>query len=326
MINRRNAFLNLLSITCSHCLLQTSFSMDMDSSGISHSEKSAHPIFNLEFWKSFLKDRIKAMTRAEVAQPENLLAVLAKREELKLHEVLKTKERPADLFLWMLGESRFPWLTRYGGVPFRSKSKPWPERSGVDATFLGQLCFRDSLDLFDFRLPGDLMLIFSFEKIPYTAKPTDMDQPLLLEWVRIDDVVDPLTKGDITPKRFEVPALSGVRFRTVDFQILPHELSNFPLRLSDAGSRWHSLLSLPGTKIGTSYFEVQTDFDPTQWVKKDLTKKANLLGTFYSVGGNYLLNPELKASQSYDFYFGDPGHLVLFDVETAEPIAYSIYG
>ncbi len=326
MTNRRGAFFNLLAMTCNFSLPRNGMGMDTDHRGIYVSDKSVHPLLDIEYWKMHYKGLVEPEAKAEVAQPKNLLTVLAKREQLKIREALKTQEVPIDLFMWMLGKPRFPWLTRYGGLPFRNRAKPWPKCDGKEATFFGQLCFRDSFDLFDFELPGDLLLVFSFERIPYQAEATDADKPIYLEWVKIDEERDPLSSNDTIAKEFEVPELTGVRFRTVDFQVSPHELHRLPLRLSDAGSQWYSLLSLPGTKIGRSYHEVQAGFDPRQWVKEEVADKANLLGTFYSVGGGFILNPDAKKDQSYDFYFGDPGHLVLFDVRNFGPVGYSIYG
>lgn len=72
---------------------------------------------------------------------------------------------PVDVMVWGLGEPGHPAATKVGGVPYRPVSEPWPKgRGGRDSTFIGQICFADSLDVLPRgagALPGDVLLIFA---------------------------------------------------------------------------------------------------------------------------------------------------------------------
>lgn len=75
---------------------------------------------------------------------------------------------PVDVFAWSIqscsryADDKHPALTRLGGTPWRPASKKWPTgASGAPLAFIGQLSFADSTDLFDFELPGQVLLIFA---------------------------------------------------------------------------------------------------------------------------------------------------------------------
>lgn len=67
----------------------------------------------------------------------------------------------SHVFVWAAGIPERPFLTKLGGSPFMHPRR-WPEDSnGQPCVFVGQLCFVDSICLFDFLLPGEVLLIFA---------------------------------------------------------------------------------------------------------------------------------------------------------------------
>src|SRR5262249_29999625 len=65
-----------------------------------------------------------------------------------------------DVFVWQPGEPPNPATTKIGGIPYRSRSSPWPrDQAGKPVRFIAQLCFADSRDISG-DLPGDVLLIF----------------------------------------------------------------------------------------------------------------------------------------------------------------------
>ncbi len=58
------------------------------------------------------------------------------------------------------GEPPKPWMTKFWGVPYRSRALPWPYfKNGYPIPFRAQLNFTDSKDVVG-DLPGDLLLVF----------------------------------------------------------------------------------------------------------------------------------------------------------------------
>jgi hypothetical protein len=162
---------------------------------------------------------------------------------------------PVDVFVFAAGEPPAPHLTKIGGVPFRSRRKPWPTTAdGRPLAFVGQLAFVDSRDILA-GLPGDVLLVF------VDAENRAAADSYVCEWVSLDEG-DVLSKSELPEihytwrpgvmaqkrgllperRRFELFVCHGHIHRTVD---MPDDEARFaaypnPYRIS----------VLEATKIG----------------------------------------------------------------------------
>ncbi len=166
--------------------------------GAKWARNKAHPVFDLRRWKKECPLSAKDVASTEDVEGTEFIASpqsLALREQA----VSRAERRgalgpsvPADLFVWAnLRLPKRPWLTRLGGVPWRSKREPWPrDNDGVPLVFLGQICFADSSDILPCGLPGDVALIFGKFSSPYVIS----FQGCVLEWssLRISEPTDSL--------------------------------------------------------------------------------------------------------------------------------------
>jgi hypothetical protein len=201
-------------------------------------DRVSHPRFDLALFADvFSLARLRDRARKHafltpggpiITSPFHLTMV-----ELLRHEVLgatvPANATPVDVFVFGAGEPPAPYLTKVGGVPFRSRRKPWPTTSdGRTLGFVGQLCLVDSFDLVS-NPPGDVLLIFVD---PEDTLSTDA---YVLEWVRLheDELMSKsdipavhhtfkpgrlAQKGGAVPEKrsFEVFECHGVIHRTVD--------------------------------------------------------------------------------------------------------------
>lgn len=300
--------------------------------GIGFDPTSHHPVFDFDHWRQLMGIDKYLEGTCTVQLPKEFLSNDALREKIARDGFDFGKRVPVDLFFWSTLPPAKPWLTKYGGVPFRSKAKPWPNRNGTPATFIGQLCFRDSKDLFDWKLPGDLLTIFSTDKAVMGHCESHEEYPIIVEWETIDDIADPLTAGDDIHRGFKVPTLSGVRHRTFDYDY--HEKDWKSLKEKLAGDMMTSVFSLPGTKIGPTYLAVQPGWDPREWQRLENDDNWRMVGTFYSVVLSRKLdwvvldvkNTEHDGLIDRGFVMGDPGHLVLFAGKSRQARSYFIWG
>jgi hypothetical protein len=164
---------------------------------------------------------------------------------------------PTDAFVFAAGEPPAPYLTKFGGAPFRPRSRPWPTtKDGRALAFVAQLAFVDSRDIVA-ELPGDVLLVF------FDAEDRYSNRSFRFEWVGLDesDVVlaseMPRAHYTWTPSRkrreagevaairpFELFVCHGVIHRTFD---LPGERALFA-----AYERSWQIAELEATKIGGS--------------------------------------------------------------------------
>lgn len=115
---------------------------------------------------------------------------------------------PTDLVLLERGAPRAPYLTQIGGAPYIDEGD-WPLTTvGVPMTFVCQVCFVDSLDLFDQELPGDVLLCFVDPDVPVEVAESD---DVALIWQRIG-LVDPSAAVPAT-----TPCYAGVLLRSEEF-------------------------------------------------------------------------------------------------------------
>ncbi len=139
---------------------------------------------------------------------------------------------PVDMFTWSDRSGDPGWLTKIGGSPWREKHKPWPKApDGTYLTFLGQLCFANSKDLFPFELPGDVTLIFG----KYFPVGCTTCEGYALEWsnIELDKPLDYF--GEFGT---ELPfCYRGVIHRTVQYTDHKQHVPRF----EDIGGSWDEL-------------------------------------------------------------------------------------
>ena len=205
-----------------------------------------HPVFELDKWLCRFacdKDFNSSYRRDinSISVPYDLVSLYANRKRLLEENVASTQ---TDVFVWSPDEPEKPYLTKLGGVPYRSAQLEWPEKDGKPLLFVGQICFIDSKELFTEQVPK-VLLVFcesqhdehahmgfeSFVKIEAVNDDLDLDQ-----LVKVEDCPD----GAIVPL-----VLSSSRMRMPEFQ-----LEN-PI-LDDDGTEFEpeELGIVSGTKIG----------------------------------------------------------------------------
>lgn len=187
--------------------------------GAKRARGKAHLAVDLPFWMNTLKPAAGERIHSTwVDSPRRLVQMALRRKNLA---VSRSKGVPADLFLWAHSRGADPrYLTQLGGRPWRESSKPWPRsKSGAPLCFIAQLCFLDSLDLFDNRLPGDVLLIFASA----CESSVDLREPIHLEWSK-RDLKRPLDEfAQLTDVQLLPFALAGVRHRIEQYPEPPDE-------------------------------------------------------------------------------------------------------
>jgi uncharacterized protein YwqG len=233
-----------------------------------------------------------------------LLAVLVTRSRLPIFKNIQSV--PTDIFVFGIGEPNIPYTTKVGGVPFRPSDKPWPEHEGKKMTFLAQFCFSDSLDLFSFSLPGNLLVIF-FTDFPNIERDTYYHY----EWYTWEGINKPMSYNDIPVKSFlranfenNIMSWYCVKYRTVDYpqadllvskylnmKYIEHDLFDRMLRGYEIQTDQHQgdfvdcredlfqLAVLDGTKIG--------GIDPYYWTY--LTTSTNYASDIVNNKKNHFL-------------------------------------
>ncbi|ADB18359.1 hypothetical protein Psta_3702 [Pirellula staleyi DSM 6068] len=96
------------------------------------------------------------------------------------------RAKTTTLFLWGLREPSVPWGTKIGGLPYFDTKARWPRRFGTHCRYLAQICFLGSEHLFDKKLPGDVLLIFTRDTIDQLT--IDDDAFFCFEWVSLGSV------------------------------------------------------------------------------------------------------------------------------------------
>jgi hypothetical protein len=201
--------------------------------------KTTKPGDPLDLWKA--RGRI-------ISSPVDLAVT----EQVRERAVKLKKLGPAvlvDLFLWAVGAPEHPYLTKIGGVPHRSKAKPWPKsKAGKPMTFVAQICFLDSKDIVSKALPGDVMLMFFKNADSHFGKPGDVH----IEWSS-RELADPVAKKDCPVPAFPVPELAAVIYRTREY---PEGLEAFEELGHD--QPW-LFATTQSTKIGQATWFIQHD-------------------------------------------------------------------
>lgn len=152
----------------------------------------------------------------------------------------------SDVFVFALGEPESRSATKLGGLPYRSGAIEWPRsRTGEMLDFVGQLNFCDSKGLFEFGLPGDVLLLF--------ANDCCDPQELHFEWcsISMSSLLRELPVGVKTPA-----SCFGYRYRT----------ANFP----EAELTHGEYLDLEGGSVSRHEFHLLMRYQATQIFKSPL--------------------------------------------------------
>ncbi|MCR9200778.1 MAG: YwqG family protein [Planctomycetaceae bacterium] len=159
-----------------------------------------------------------------IVGPVDALDLLSSRQQLTAGGAQLSESVPADVFVFSLGEPADRSETKIGGLPYLAEDEEWPGAEWEEPLpFVAQLNFSQSQDLFDFELPGSVLLIFA--DIP--ADLEDFEYELI--WTHPSD--RPL----IPQPEVESPlsCFAGKRWRTENFlhpryEDLPEELTEMP--------------------------------------------------------------------------------------------------
>ena len=142
-----------------------------------------------------------------------------------------------DVFVFRRGEPADRSLTKIGGLPYWPSARRWPSTdNGRPLTFIGQICFADSIEIAG-PLPGDVLLLFGDED---DVLNNDHDR-LVFEWVQLG-IVDLVAREEVPCTSWHIEPCFGDIHPTFDY---PDEVSTF--------SAYHNpyLIGIvEGTKIG----------------------------------------------------------------------------
>jgi hypothetical protein len=143
----------------------------------------------------------------DVTSPKGLVSVIQAREVLAIDRDIG---QPTDVFLPSLGSPPDPAQTKIGGVPYRAKV----ENSGLheqNLTFLAQVNFSQSMDLFRKSLPGQILLVFTDGDYLHEGSPPFF----VFEWIG-----EGTTKSTSTIRSNKVVDMQcfGTLYRMHDFE------------------------------------------------------------------------------------------------------------
>lgn len=218
-----------------------------------------HETFDLDHWLALfplaeLRARADALGRRWRVRAEGItgpreVAVVDQLRAESANFLSQFRQVPVDLFVWAIGEPVNRAATKAGGLPYRSKSRPWPlDQHGQPKSFAGQICFAESKDLVG-DLPGDVLLVFSDEFLEHEGLTFEWQDLGLTNLMDRDDL--PSLPHDLTP-------CYGVRLRSHEY-VVPEPPFEGYLEQRDKVRDQIDLAVYEGTKIGGAPFWVQGD-------------------------------------------------------------------
>ncbi len=225
------------------------------------------PVFTLSEWEykllhSSIANQVCTDGRwrggQSVASPSDIVITEQRRREIQAR-VNVGRSVAADVFCFGIGEPELPYCTKVGGIPFRPSNSPWPvDSDGGPMTFVAQLCFCESEDLFS-GLPGDVLLFFASD---YDICPSDRKRKTHFEWQNLN-AGQLLTPDAVPNTQWRVPALYGCRYRTADY---PDEAAVNAARSYCHGGwgSWWNIFCWEGTKIGGVPMWIQNSEIPSE--------------------------------------------------------------
>jgi hypothetical protein len=207
---------------------------------------------------------------------------------------------PTDLILWGKGEPSKPYLTKFGGVPYRPADVPWPGEEDEDPmTFIAQFCFADSRDILPITPPGDVMLLF-FRDEESCFDPDD-EAVVRIEWYDLG-IPKLVTQRKCPKPSFPVPKLYGALYRTEEY---PESGEIF----RNEGHYQHYLIgTTQASRIGGETWFIQGD--PRKAGESLLCTLNSIMpaeGAYPFINHEKPLTP--REQERMEFLFGDVGCL-----------------
>lgn len=150
-----------------------------------------------------------------VVGPLDAICLVAHRDELATAGYDFGNPVPSDVFIFSIGEAPRRDQTKIGGLPFLHRGDSWPTDSkGKTLPFVGQMNFRDSTDILQTNLPGDLLLVFG--DLPSSERSPEV----VLLWKSFSNSIDSeLMNASDVPCMAAFDAFYGTRWRTANYPI-----------------------------------------------------------------------------------------------------------
>lgn len=224
-----------------------------------------HDQLDLDEWvsrlplESFSPDKLCGRV---VVGPSRLAIIEQLRRQLNLEP--DAASLSCDLFVLSLGSAPKQFITKFGGVPYRPKDKPWPTSQGSPLQFIAQFCFLDSKDLVPV-VPGDVLLIFADRSWDPCNKP---NKYFICEWTRYaipDEELLPQIDAEYTQSL----ECFGSRVRVRDYQNVAEiaaaakkKASPFLMRRHEKSTEYIGLSRYLGMKIGGLPFPKDSQATP----------------------------------------------------------------
>jgi len=297
MLCRLIPLLSLVISACGALAAPPATSPALATQPISH-----HPRLDLARWcREFPLDQKTRQDAMYLYPNANSPRGIAITEQLRAEvskQVSLGRSVPVDIIVWAEGEPAKPYLTRVGGIPYRSQSLAWPTAAdGTRMTFLAQFCFLDSRDILPPNLPGDVLLVFLKTPASWAAAESD---DVHLEWVKFP-VSDPIQPAACPPSAFPVPKFAGEIHRTVEYP--------------DSAEVWEKL------KFRTDYLWAHgqsTKIGPEAWfIQHDPRRKGEVLlctlDSFGAWGRWPFTNRESIVDSGKGGMTGDGEYQMIFD-------------
>ncbi|SIO65795.1 protein of unknown function [Singulisphaera sp. GP187] len=203
-----------------------------------------------------------------------------------------------DELFWLPGEPPERSVTKVAGLPYRPPGLPWPMTvNGKPFPFFAQFCFADSRELFDRRLPGDVLLVFARGPDAYHVDP--YQRSLRIEWMPLglSDLVGP---GAVPATGWDLLPFFGVHLRTDDDRHFGEwcitKVGGWPDFVQDG---------LPGGFLGGRLL-VQVappQRVPGRWDRWPGTPEVGLPGEELAFGDAGVLDLMLMSDGTFDWWF-----------------------
>ena len=181
-------------------------------------------VFQPQQWSARTGVTSHSTAVGSIVGPVDALDLMNSRQQMAAAGAQLAESVPADVFVFALGEPADRSETKIGGLPYLAEDEQWPGAEWDEPLpFVAQLNFSQSQDLFDFELPGTVLLIFA--DIP--ADPDDFEYELI--WANPSDrplIQQPEVQSPLS-------CFGGKRWRTENFlhpryEDLPDELTEMP--------------------------------------------------------------------------------------------------
>jgi hypothetical protein len=202
---------------------------------------------------------------------------------------------PADLFVWNWGDAPDRRTTKLGGAPFWPKGRRWPRICDVDEdshdkeplTYVGQICFADSRDIFP-DLPKDMLILLTLGE-GYGS--------IMGFWIDLD--IGPLINPSRAPKSgWEPTPLHASLYRTVDYGTIPwEELKERGLSSRTQAFNYRTSSKIGGLSpdLGAEYVQEEGETDQEYSAKCqriDTELQSRYLASLYSVERGFIGFPD----------------------------------